>query len=184
MTALEVFHGCLTFILSLRRHIWVWWQWAGWNHHGWSGLLAVVGLFYCVEYTVTTLVCAFEYPCWLRRHTLCLYGKGESTDLQSSLLLVCFRTVQHYSCGMHLISRQPLGSDTSPIAYYTARGVRSVIGVVASQGTPTGLRNKVRQSHQRWHLVRFFLRKLLGILRYPKIVAIGDEIFEHKSRVK
>ena len=74
--------------------------------------------------------------------------KGDSTAPQSSLLLVVFCALQHYSWFVHLISRQPLGSDTSPIAYYTARGVRSVIGVVASQGKATGLRNKVRQSHQ------------------------------------
>ena len=176
MTALEVFHRCLTFILSLRRHIWVWRQWAGWSHHGWSGLLAIVGLFYCVEYTVTTYdanLCVRIFVLTAETYTI---STEKGTVRTHKVLYYCtgiFCTVQHYSLFVHLISWQLLGSDTSPIAYYTARGVRSVIRVVASQGKTMGLRN------QRWDFapeLAIFAPKL-GIFRYPKIRAIGGEIF-------
>ena len=40
-----------------------WWKW-------------VVGLFYCVDYTITTLVCAFEYSYELQKHKNASREKG------------------------------------------------------------------------------------------------------------
>ena len=40
-----------------------WWKW-------------VVGLFHCVDFTIATLVCAFEYSCGLQKRTYASREKG------------------------------------------------------------------------------------------------------------
>ena len=80
---------------------------------------------------------------------------------------------------MQLISRQPLGSDTTPIAYYTAREVRSVLRVVASQGKTTGLKKKKSKS-----AVAVIFAPKSAIVRTPKLSATGGEIFGQYSRVR